>query len=465
VSDRSAASPGTVRVVNPATEATLAELARQGVEDVDAAVRRAAAAFPAWRDMAPGDRARVLRRFAEHVEAHTEELALLETRNVGKPIADSRGEVAMVADVLQFYAGAVDKHRGTTVPVAGGIDVTWPEALGVVAAIVPWNFPLAIASWKVGPALACGNTVVLKPAELTPLTALRFAELALDAGLPEGVLQVVVGRGTTVGSALVEHADVAKVAFTGSTEAGRDVMARASGTVKRVTLELGGKSANVVFADADLELAAASAPGAVFGNAGQDCCARSRVLVERTVFDRFVELLVAATEALVVGDPEDAATQMGPLVSDEHRARVAAYLDAAPDAVPVAGRGRVPDGPGWWFAPTVLAPVDTGRRVWREEIFGPVVAVTPFDDETQAVALANDTPYGLSGSIWTRDVGRALRMAKAVQAGVLSVNSNTSVRVNTPFGGMKQSGFGRELGMEALASFSDVKNVFLSTGP
>ncbi len=465
MSDRSAASPGTVRVVNPATEATLAELARQGVEDVDAAVRRAAAAFPAWRDMAPGDRARVLRGFAEHVEAHTEELALLETRNVGKPIADSRGEVAMVADVLQFYAGAVDKHRGTTVPVAGGIDVTWPEALGVVAAIVPWNFPLAIASWKVGPALACGNTVVLKPAELTPLTALRFAELALDAGLPEGVLQVVVGRGTTVGSALVEHADVAKVAFTGSTEAGRDVMARASGTVKRVTLELGGKSANVVFADADLELAAASAPGAVFGNAGQDCCARSRVLVERTVFDRFVELLVAATEALVVGDPEDAATQMGPLVSDEHRARVAAYLDAAPDAVPVAGRGRVPDGPGWWFAPTVLAPVDTGRRVWREEIFGPVVAVTPFDDETQAVALANDTPYGLSGSIWTRDVGRALRMAKAVQAGVLSVNSNTSVRVNTPFGGMKQSGFGRELGMEALASFSDVKNVFLSTGP
>jgi len=463
VSDR--AGSGTVRVVNPATEATVAELAREGVEEADAAVRRAAGAFPTWRDMAPPDRARVLRRFAEQVEAHTEELALLETRNVGKPIADSRGEVSMVADVLQFYAGAVDKHRGTTIPVAGGVDVTWPEALGVVAAIVPWNFPLAIASWKVGPALACGNTVVLKPAELTPLTALRFAELALDAGLPEGVLQVVVGRGTTVGSALVEHADVAKVAFTGSTEAGRDVMARASGTIKRVTLELGGKSANVVFADADLELAAAAAPGAVFGNAGQDCCARSRVLVERTVFDRFVELLVAATEAFVVGDPEDAATQMGPLVSAEHRARVASYLDPSPDAAPVAGRGRAPDGPGWWFAPTVLAPVDTGRRVWREEIFGPVVAVTPFDDEAQAVALANDTPYGLSGSIWTRDVGRALRMAKAVQAGVLSVNSNTSVRVNTPFGGMKQSGFGRELGMEALASFSDVKNVFLSTGP
>ena len=333
----------------------------------------------------------------------------------------------------------------------------------MVAAIVPWNFPIAIASWKIAPALACGNTVVVKPAELTPLTALRLAELALDAGIPEGVLQVVVGRGTTVGTVLVEHPDVAKVAFTGSTEAGRDVMARAAGTIKRVTLELGGKSANVVFADADLELAAASAPFAVFGNAGQDCCARSRILVEHSAFDRFVELLVAATQALVVGDPEDAATQMGPLVSAEHRARVTGFVDPADGGLPVAGRSGVPDGPGWWFPATVLAPVDPQRRVWREEIFGPVVAVTPFDDEAHAVALANDTPYGLSGSIWTRDSSRALRMAKAVQAGVLSVNSNTSVRVNAPFGGMKQSGFGRELGMEALASFSDVKNVFLST--
>ena len=404
-----------------------------------------------------------MRRFAEQVEAHSEELALLETRNVGKPIADSRGEATMVADVLHFYSGAVEKHRGATIPVAGGVDLTWPEPLGVVAAIVPWNFPLAIASWKIAPALACGNTVVVKPAELTPLTALRLAELALDAGLPENVLQVVVGRGTTVGTVLVEHPEVAKVAFTGSTDAGRDVMARASGTIKRVTLELGGKSANVVFADADLELAAASAPSAVFGNAGQDCCARSRILVERSAFDRFVELLVTATQALVVGDPEDPATQMGPLVSAAHRARVNGFVDPLESGLHVAGRSGVPAGAGWWFPATVLAPVAPDRRVWREEIFGPVVAVTPFEDEAHAVTLANDTPYGLSGSIWTRDSSRALRMAKAVQAGVLSVNSNTSVRVNTPFGGMKQSGFGRELGMEALGSFSDVKNVFLST--
>jgi betaine-aldehyde dehydrogenase len=452
-----------VRVVNPATELTVAEIDRQSEEAADAAVARAARAFPAWRDVAPADRTRLLRRFAEQVEAHADELALLETRNVGKPITDSRGELSMVADVLHFYSGAVDKHRGATIPVAGGVDVTWPEPLGVVAAIVPWNFPIAITSWKIAPALACGNTVVVKPAELTPLTALRLAELALDAGIPEGVLQVVVGRGTTVGTALVEHPDVAKVAFTGSTEAGRDVMARASGTIKRVTLELGGKSANVVFADADLERAAAAAPFAVFGNAGQDCCARSRILVERTAFDPFVALLVAATEALVVGDPEEPATQMGPLVSDDHRARVNGYVGAVGSGPAVAGTSQVPEGPGWWFPATVLAPVDPRERVWREEIFGPVVAVTPFDDEAHAVALANDTPYGLSGSIWTRDSSRALRMAKAVQAGVLSVNSNTSVRVNAPFGGMKQSGFGRELGMEAMASFSEIKNVFLST--
>jgi acyl-CoA reductase-like NAD-dependent aldehyde dehydrogenase len=463
VTKSTAPSSETVRVVNPATELVVAELAREGKEAADAAVRRAVDAFATWRAVAPSDRTRLLRRFAQEVQAHAEELALLETRNVGKPIADSRGEVGMVADVLHFYAGSVENHRGATIPVAGGLDFTWPEPLGVVAAIVPWNFPLAIASWKIGPALACGNTVVLKPAELTPLTALRLTELALAAGIPDGVLQVVVGRGTTVGSALVEHPDVAKVAFTGSTEAGRDVMARASGTIKRVTLELGGKSANVVFADADLETAAASAPFAVFGNAGQDCCARSRILVERSVFDRFVELLVAATEALVVGDPEDGATQMGPLVSAEHRSVVSGFVDPAETDIHVVGRSGVPDGPGWWFPATVLAPLDPGRRVWRDEIFGPVVGVTPFADEAEAVALANDTPYGLSGSIWTRDSGRALRLAKAVHAGVLSVNSNTSVRVNTPFGGMKQSGFGRELGLEALASFSDIKNVFIST--
>jgi betaine-aldehyde dehydrogenase len=456
-------SDSTMTVVNPATERPVADVRRQDADEADAVVRRAASAFPSWRAVSASDRARLLRRFAVRIEEQAEELALLEMRNVGKPIADSRGEVAMVAEVLHFYAGAVDKHRGATIPVSGGVDLTLHEPLGVVVAIVPWNFPLAITSWKVGPALACGNTVVVKPAQLTPLTALRFAELALEAGIPEGVLQVVVGPGSSVGSFLVEHGDVAKVAFTGSTEAGRDVMARAAGTIKRVTLELGGKSANVVFADADLERAAASAPSAVFGNAGQDCCARSRILVERSAFDRFVELFVTATEGMVIGDPEDPATEMGPLVSEKHRTEVASFLEPSGEDLPVAYRGPEHGGPGWWFAPAVVAPAAPGTRLWREEVFGPVVAVTPFDDEDDAVALANDTPYGLSGSVWTRDGARALRVARAVRAGVLSVNSNTSVRVNTPFGGMKQSGFGRELGLEALDAYSDIKNIFLSS--
>src|SRR5580658_1508139 len=353
-----------VTVVNPATEEKVAEVELHGVDQADAMVRRAVSAFPAWRDISVADRGRLLGRFAVQIEEHAEELALLETRNVGKPIAESRGEVAMVADVLRFYAGAVDKHRGATIPVSGGVDLTLHEPLGVVVAIVPWNFPLAITSWKVGPALACGNTVIVKPAQLTPLSALRFAELALGAGIPEGVLQVVVGPGSTVGSFLVEHPGVAKVAFTGSTEAGRDVMARAASTVKRVTLELGGKSANVVFADADLEAAAASAPSAVFGNAGQDCCARSRILVERGVFDRFVELLVAATDAVVIGDPEDPATEMGPLVSEGHRHEVASFLEPSSVAEPVVYRGPERGGPGWWFAPAVVAPAAPGSRLW-----------------------------------------------------------------------------------------------------
>jgi len=455
------------RVVNPTTEEVIAEVAIHGVEATDDAVARARAALPGWQAVAPADRARLMRRFATTVEEHLEELAQLETANVGKPIGESRDEVGMVAEVLYFYAGAVDKHRGATVPVAGGVDMTFHEPLGVVGAIVPWNFPVAITSWKVGPALATGNTIVVKPAEITPLTALRLAELGLEAGLPEGVLQVVTGKGSVVGTRLAEHPDVAKVAFTGSTEVGRDVMTRASGTIKRVTLELGGKSASVVFEDADLAKAAASAPGGVFANAGQDCCARSRILVQRSVIDEFLDLLADAVLAWTVGDPTDESIRMGPLVTAAHRGVVAGFLDEGMGAPggPVATHttGAVPDGPGFWFPPTVVAPADAHWRMAREEIFGPIVAVIPFEDEADAVRLANDTPYGLSGSIWTRDSARSLRMARAVQAGNLSVNSNSSVRVQTSFGGMKQSGFGRELGLEALASYSDVKNVFVST--
>jgi betaine-aldehyde dehydrogenase len=448
----------TLSVVNPATEEIVAELPQAGVEETDRAVAASSAAFPAWRAVSPADRARLLRRLATLVEEHGEELAKLETTNVGKPIAGSRGEVGMVANVFHFYAGAVDKHYGETIPVAGGVDVTFREPLGVVGLITPWNFPLNIASWKLGPALACGNTVVLKPAELTPLTAIRLAELALEAGIPEGVLNVVVGPGRVVGERLVEHPGVAKVGFTGSTEIGQRVMAGAAAHIKRVTLELGGKSANVVFADADLEKAAAAAPYAVFDNAGQDCCARSRIFVERAAYDRFLELLVEATRAVRVGDPLDEKTEMGPLISAEHREKVASYVDGD-----VCFQGEVPAGRGFWFPPTILAPVENTDRRAREEIFGPVACVIPFADEADAIRQANDTPYGLSGSIWTRDGARALRVARAIETGVLSINSNSSVRVQTPFGGFKQSGIGRELGMHALDGYSEVKNVFIST--
>jgi acyl-CoA reductase-like NAD-dependent aldehyde dehydrogenase len=446
-----------VSVVNPATEETIAELVEAGVEETDEAVAQARAAFPSWRAVPPSHRARMLRRLAGLVEEHSEELALLETRNVGKPISDSRGEVGMVAEVFNFYAGAVDKHYGETIPVAGGVDLTFREPLGVVGLIVPWNFPLNIASWKLGPALACGNTAVLKPAELTPLTALRLAELALEAEIPEGVVNVVAGPGRVVGQRLVEHPDVAKIAFTGSTEVGRGVMAGAAQTIKRVTLELGGKSANVVFADADLEAAAAAAPMAVFGNAGQDCCARSRILVERSAYDRFLGLLVGATEGVRVGSPEDEATEMGPLISAQQREQVSSYVDGN-----VVYRGNAPEGKGFWY-PCTLVEARNDDRVAREEVFGPVAAVIPFEDEADAVRIANDTPYGLSGSIWTESGARAMRVARALETGVLSVNSNTSVRPSTPFGGFKQSGFGRELGMHALDGYSELKNVYLST--
>jgi betaine-aldehyde dehydrogenase len=444
-------------VLNPATEKEIAQVPEADAEELDAAVAAAKAAFPAWRAVAPGDRARLLRRLATLVEDNAEELALLETRNVGKPIGDARGEVGMVADVFHFYAGAVDKHHGETIPVAGGVDLTFREPLGVVGLITPWNFPLNIASWKLGPALACGNTVVLKPAELTPLSSLRLGELALEAGIPEGVVNVVSGRGSVIGQRLVEHPDVAKIGFTGSTEVGRSVMQGAAGTIKRVTLELGGKSANVVFADADLQRAAAAAPGAVFGNAGQDCCARSRILVERSAYDRFLGLLETATRGMRVGDPEGDA-DMGPLISSSHREKVAQFVEDDR----VAFRGESPDGAGFWF-PCTVVEASNDDRVAREEVFGPVAAVIPFDDEADAIRLANDTPYGLSGSVWTENGARALRVARAIDAGVLSINSNTSVRVSTPFGGFKQSGFGRELGLHALEGYSEVKNVYVAT--
>src|SRR5579884_2088551 len=450
-----------LKVIEPATEGVLAELHHADVEETDAAVARAKAAFQSWRAVPPRERAILLRRIAAMQEENAEELALIEARNAGKPISDARGEVGMVIDTFHYYAGAPERLLGDTIPVTGGVDMTFREPLGVVALIVPWNFPLPIACWKIAPALAAGNTVVLKPAELTPLTALELEKLALEAGLPEGVLNVVVGPGRVAGERLVEHPDVAKVAFTGSTAVGRRIGQLASQQIKRVTLELGGKSANLIFADADLEAAASAAPLAVFGNAGQDCCARSRILVERSALDSFMPAFEAAVRRLRVGDTLNEETQMGPLISANQRDKVGSYIE---DGVSVACRGSAPDGPGYWFAPTVLYPVANDERAARKEIFGPVAAVIPFDDEGEAIRLANDTIYGLSGSIWTRDGARALRVARAIDTGVLSINSNTSVRVSTPFGGFKQSGYGRELGAHALDAYTEVKSIFYATG-
>lgn len=446
-------------VLNPATGQVIETVPATTAAEVDAAVARAAKAQQGWAAAAPADRARQLRRFAAVVDEHLEELARLEVREAGHTIGNARWEAGNVRDLLDFAAGGVERLNGRQIPVAGGLDITILEPLGVIGVIAPWNFPMPIAAWGTAPALAAGNAVLLKPAETTPLTALRLAELALEAGLPEHLFQVLPGAGDVTGNALVEHPGVAKIVFTGSTGVGKQIMAKSADRLKRVTLELGGKSPNIVFADSDLEAAVAATPMSFLDNSGQDCCARSRVLVQRSVYDRFLELLTPGIESVVVGDPFDEKTQMGPLISQAQLERVRGY---APEELKGI-RGTAPEGPGFWFPPTVLTGLDPDAPAACEEVFGPVAVVLPFEDEADAIRLANATEYGLSGSIWTRDVGRAIRVSRAVAAGNLSVNSHSSVRYWTPFGGYKQSGVGRELGPDALTAFTETKNVFIST--
>lgn len=451
----------TYTVINPATEDPIVDVELADLEETDRAIEKAATAFETWRTVAPADRARILRRFADKVDAANEELARLEVANAGHTIGNARWEAGNVRDVIEYYAAVPERLFGRQIPVDGGVNITFAEPLGVVGVIVPWNFPMPIAGWGFAPALAAGNTVVLKPAEITPLTAIRLGELALEAGLPEGVLQIIPGKGSVVGERFVTHPQVRKVVFTGSTEVGKRIMAGCAAQVKNLTLELGGKNANIVFDDADVSAAAAAAPGGVFDNSGQDCCSRSRLLVQRGIYEEFMAALESSVGSFACADPSLENTDMGPLVTAAHRDKVAGYVAAAE----VAFTGSAPDGPGFWFPPTVLTPPDLGAADFTEEIFGPVLSVVHFDTEADALRIANDTEYGLSGSIWTNDLDRAMRVSRGVEAGNLSVNSHSSVRYSTPFGGFKQSGLGRELGPDAVSAFTEVKNVFFATRP
>jgi betaine-aldehyde dehydrogenase len=467
IGDRRPAGQGVIKVTDPSRGEPFAEVASAGLPDLDAAVAAARAALPAWAARTAVARAEILFAFSNLVRAHAEELAVLEARNVGKPIGDARWEANHVADTLRYYAGAADKHFGETIPVKkGGIDITLRVPLGVVGLIVPWNFPMVIATWKLGPALACGNTVVLKPASLTPLSAIRLGELALEAGVPPGVLNVIPGPGAAIGAAMSTHPGIAKIGFTGETATGRAIMAAAAQTIKRVSLELGGKSPCIVFGDVDVEQAAGEAAASVFANAGQDCCARSRTIVERSIYPQFVEAMRAAAERTVVGNPLDEKTQMGPVISTGQREVTETYIAVGKreGARLVCGGDRIA-GPGYFLRPAVFADARPGMRIVDEEIFGPVATVLPFDAEEEAIAIANDSIYGLSGSLWTNDLKRGLRVARALQTGVLSVNSSSSVHLQAPFGGFKQSGLGRELGMHALDHYSEIKNIYFETAP